>query len=181
MFARFTRIFFFVLNALFLTDSVMRFPFFLLAILVCRTCAELSDIDDNSLAPKRQQHAASSPVLVADELEDFGALWDDLRQLPGAFLRGSGSNDDPAPEPPSNSNPDSNPTPEDSTPDPIPKPDCITINGEVYYEAVCCINDPIALGSPPTTFWSLSLCSRCNPHFFLFPLDSMWILPTRSH
>lgn len=158
----------------------MRSPLFLLAILVCCICAELSDIDDNSLAPRRQQRAASSPALVANEGENFGDLWDDLRQLPGAFFRGSDSNDDPAPEAPSNSHPDSNPTPEDSTPDPIPQPDCTTIGGENYYEAVCCINDPIPLGSPPTTFWSLSLCSRRNPHYFVFSFDSIMIEKQKS-
>lgn len=148
----------------------MRSPSFLLAIYMCLTCAELSDIHDNNLALGDSNSIAPSSVLIADGKEDLGAVGRQLYDLPVYFLRNSFSNDDSAPQNPPNSHPSPTPTPEFPS-GPVTQPGCDTINGEIYHIAVCCIDDGVPLGSFPYTFWSLRLCSRSNPHFFLFSLS----------
>lgn len=158
----------------------MRSLFFLPAIYVCLAYAELSDIHDNNLALGDSNSVAPPSILVADGEEDFGTAARELYELPGYLLRNSQSDDDSASQNPSNSHPNPTPPPEVS-PGPVTQPDCNTINDEIYFIAVCCIDDAVPLGSPPYSFWSTRLCSRSNPHFFLFSLSSMWNLPPVSY
>lgn len=148
----------------------MQSRFFLLPVLVYLTCAELSDTDDNQFVPA---DSTSAPVLVAEGADDpsTGILrgLNGLIELPRGFFQGSYSNEDPAPKAPSTQ--DSTPTPEDE-PDPVTKPDC-SIDGELYYTAVCCLDDPIPLVGRlilPFTYFTLRRCSACNSNF-LFSLS----------
>lgn len=165
----------------------MQSPFLLLAILGCLTCAKLGDTDNNDLAADDSNSAALSPVLVADGGDDPGtALWRDVEETVRGLWRGS-QDDMPAPKNPTISQPNSNRAAPEDSPGSVPKPDCITVNGEKYWTPVCCIDNdptPVPLTGPlfdTPIFWSLSLCSQCNPHVF-FSLSTrchMWNLSTR--
>ena len=162
-------------DAFFLRGSIMRPPVFLIAILVCLTGAQRSDIGDNSLALGDGSSAAFSPVLVANGGDDVGStIWNDLIELDRAFFQDSHSNGNTEPQNPSSTQPDSDPKPE-VEPEPVPKPDCTPMEGiPVVDTAVCCIDPPTPLGGLPgipTTLWSLTLCSDCKSHlFFSFPI-----------
>lgn len=154
-------------------------PHILLAILVCLPCAQLSDTDDSGPAPDNSDGTAPSSVLFAG----FGSAWDDLiedvKQLPGTFLRGFQSNDEAACEKPSNSHSESKPAPENpphpvheqSEPMPedslelVPKPECLEFNSD--YIAVCCFGAPIPLSRSLVSTYSSSLSqwSECNLTF----------------
>ncbi|MCJ1267392.1 hypothetical protein MMC22_007277 [Lobaria immixta] len=125
-------LYFFNCKAIFLADPATQSPFLLLAILGCLTWAKLGDSDNNNLAADDSKSAALSPVLVADGGDDLGtAIWRDVEETGSALLRGS-QDDKPAPENPTISQPDSNHAAPEDSPGPVPKPDCITVNGEKY-------------------------------------------------
>lgn len=158
--------FFLSKNTDFLTNLVIRTSFFLLAILVCLTCAKPTDTDDSNIDPRDSNSAAPSPFIVADD--DLGSAWNDLTNLPGAVYRGITS-PEPVPQNPTEPDPKPTPPPEDS-PAPIPQPECREYTSE--FIAVCCVDPPISLAHNPTedtilyNFFFLTRCSQSNPPMF---------------
>lgn len=171
------------------TNSAMRPPIFLLAILACLTCSYLGNADENNPAPGDSNSATLSPLLVAGAgAEDLGDILNDVLQIPGYIIQNSEHPTQSNPATPSE--PDPAPTSPEKQPDPIPKPECDEFgkpndqyHGD-YYTAVCCIEQPVPVVSfldfPGNVFWSLARCAKGDPHIFIFSLSSISNFPTRS-